>query len=227
MLDLNFVRDNLDQVRAQLATRNFDPVLLEDFSQLDLERRHLIRERDELNAASNRISKEVGQLMRDGKKEEAETKKAQSRTIGEQIKNVEARVNEMENEFRHILVRVPNLPHASVPTGADEAANAEARRWGTPRNFDAEGFAPKDHVDIGTALGILDPERATKVTGARFAVLSGPGAKLERALINFMLDLHTTENGYREILPPFMVNDDSLFGTGQLPKFEADLFKVR
>lgn len=227
MLDLHFVRDHLDQVRAQLSTRNFDPVLLEDFSKLDVERRHLIRERDELNAASNRISKEVGQLMRDGKKEEAETKKAQSRTIGEQIKSVEARVGEMENEFRQILVRVPNLPHVSVPTGADEAYNKEARRWGTPRDFDAEGFAPKDHVDIGTGLGILDPERATKVTGARFAVLSGPGARLERALINFMLDLHTTEHGYREMLPPFMVNDDSLFGTGQLPKFEADLFKVR
>jgi seryl-tRNA synthetase len=227
MLDLNFVRDNLDQVRTQLSTRNFDPALLEDFSKLDVERRHLIRERDELNATSNRLSKEVGQLMREGKKEEAETKKAESRRIGEQIKTVEARVNEMENEFRDILVRVPNLPHASVPTGVDETANAEARRWGTPRDFDAEGFAPKDHVDIGTALGILDQERATKVTGARFSVLAGLGAKLERALINFMLDLHTTENGYREMLPPFMVNDDSLFGTGQLPKFEADLFKVR
>lgn len=122
---------------------------------------------------------------------------------------------------------MPNLPHESVPVGEDESANTEVRRWGTPRDFAAEGFEPKDHVDLGVALGILDQERATKVTGARFSVLSGLGAKLERALINFMLDLHTTEHGYREMLPPFIVNDDSLFGTGQLPKFEADLFKLR
>jgi seryl-tRNA synthetase len=133
----------------------------------------------------------------------------------------------MESEFRAILTSVPNLPHESVPVGADESANLEVRRWGTPRDFAAEGFEPKDHVDLGVGLGILDQERATKMTGARFAVLRGLGAKLERALINFMLDLHTTEHGYREILPPFIVNDDSLFGTGQLPKFEADLFKLR
>ena len=227
MLDLHFVRENFDQVRERLGARNFDPALLEDFQKLDAERRALIRERDELNAASNRISKEVGALMREGKKEEAESKKAESRQIGEKIKAAEVRVEEMENEFRHILTRVPNLAHESVPVGKDEADNAEARRWGTPRDFATEGFAPKDHVDIATALGILDTERATKVTGARFSVLSGIGAKLERALIAFMLDLHTTEHGYREMLPPFIVNDDSLFGTGQLPKFEQDLFKLR
>ena len=227
MLDLHFVRENFDQVRERLGARNFDPALLEDFQKLDAERRTLIRERDELNAASNRISKEVGALMREGKKEEAEGKKAESRQIGEKIKAAEVRVEEMESEFRNILTRVPNLAHESVPVGKDEAANAEVRRWGTPRDFQAEGFAPKDHVDIGTALGILDTERATKVTGARFSVLSGLGAKLERALIGFMLDLHTTEHGYREMLPPFIVNDDSLFGTGQLPKFEQDLFKLR
>jgi len=227
MLDLHFVRENFDQVRERLGARNFDPALLEDFQKLDAERRTLIRERDELNAASNRISKEVGALMREGKKEEAEGKKAESRQIGEKIKAAEIRVEEMESEFRNILTRVPNLAHESVPVGKDEAANAEVRRWGTPRDFQAEGFAPKDHVDIGTALGILDTERATKVTGARFSVLSGLGAKLERALIGFMLDLHTTEHGYREMLPPFIVNDDSLFGTGQLPKFEQDLFKLR
>lgn len=227
MLDLHFVRENFDQVRERLGARNFDPALLEDFQKLDAERRTLIRERDELNAASNRISKEVGALMREGKKEEAEGKKAESRQIGEKIKAAEIRVEEMESEFRNILTRVPNLAHESVPVGKDEAANAEVRRWGTPRDFQAEGFTPKDHVDIGTALGILDTERATKITGARFSVLSGIGAKLERALIAFMLDLHTTEHGYREMLPPFIVNDDSLFGTGQLPKFEQDLFKLR
>jgi seryl-tRNA synthetase len=227
MLDIHFVRENFHQVREKLATRNFDPSLLDDFTRFDAERRALIRERDEMKAASNRISKEVGALMREGKKEEAESKKAESRGINEKIKSLEARVEEFENEFRAILVNVPNLPHESVPAGKDEAANAEVRRWGTPRDFKAEGFDPKDHVDLGVALGILDQERATKITGARFSVLSGLGAKLERALIDFMLDLHTTEHGYREMLPPFIVNDDSLFGTGQLPKFEGDLFKLR
>ncbi len=227
MLDVHFVRENFDQVRERLAARNFDPAALEDFQKLDAERRALIRERDELNANSNRISKEVGGLMREGKKEEAESKKAESRSLGDKIKSAEARVEELENEFRNILTRVPNLAHESVPVGKDESANVEVRRWGTPRDFAAEGFTPKDHVDIGTSLGILDQDRAAKITGARFSVLSGIGAKLERALIAFMLDLHTTEHGYREMLPPFIINDASLFGTGQLPKFEQDLFKLR
>ena len=227
MLDFHFVRENFDLVREKLSTRNFDPALLDNFTELDSVRRSLIRERDDLNAASNRLSKEVGALMREGKKDEAETKKAESRAVAEKAKGIEAKLEEMESEFRAILTAVPNLPHESVPVGADESANLEVRRWGTPRDFAAEGFEPKDHVDLGVSLGILDQERATKVTGARFAVLSGPGAKLERALINFMLDLHTQENGYREMLPPFIVNNDSLFGTGQLPKFEADLFKLR
>ncbi|QQS46074.1 MAG: serine--tRNA ligase [Acidobacteriota bacterium] len=227
MLDINYVRDNFEEVCRRLANRNFDLALLDNFSELDRERRALIRERDDLNASSNRISKEVGALMREGKKEEAEARKIESREIAEKAKAVEARVNELENEFRAVLVSVPNLPHESVPVGKDESANLEVRRWGTPRDFRAEGFDPKDHVDIGTALGILDQERAAKVTGARFSVLSGLGARLERALIGFMLDLHTREHGYREMQPPFMVNDDSLFGTGQLPKFEADLFKLQ
>jgi len=227
MLDINYVRDNFDQVRERLKGRNFDLSLLDNFSELDRERRALIRERDDLNASSNRISKEVGALMREGKKDEAEGKKAQSRDIAEKAKAVEARVGELENEFREILVSVPNLPHESVPVGKDETANVEVRRWGTPRDFAAEGFDPKDHVDLGTGLGILDQERAAKVTGARFSVLSGLGARMERALIGFMLDLHTRQHGYREMQPPFMVNDDSLFGTGQLPKFEADLFKLQ
>jgi seryl-tRNA synthetase len=227
MLDVPFVRENFDLVREKLGARNFDPALLENFTRLDADRRALIRERDDLNAASNRLSKEVGALMREGRKDEAEAKKTESRAVAEKAKGIEARLEEFENEFRAILVNVPNLPHESVPVGADESANAEVRRWGTPRDFKAEGFEPKDHVDLGVGLGILDQERATKVTGARFAVLSGVGAKLERALINFMLDLHTSEHGYREMLPPFIVNDDSLFGTGQLPKFEQDLFKLR
>ncbi|MCI0392284.1 MAG: serine--tRNA ligase [Acidobacteria bacterium] len=226
MLDHHFVRENFDHVREKLATRNFDPALLDDFTKLDTERRSLIRERDDLNASSNRISREVGALMREGKKDEAEVKKTESRAIAERTKTVEARLDGLENDFRNILVTVPNLPHESVPVGKDESANREVRRWGTPRDFKAEGFEPKDHVDLGNALGILDQERAAKITGARFAVLKGLGAKLERALINFMLDLHTKEHGYQEMLPPFIVNAGTLFGTGQLPKFEDDLFKL-
>jgi seryl-tRNA synthetase len=227
MLDVHFVRENFDLVREKLCTRNFDPALLDNFTELDGVRRSLIRERDELNAASNRLSKEVGALMREGKKDEAESKKLESRAVAEKVKGIEAKLDDLESEFRAILTAVPNLPHESVPVGADESANVEAHRWGTPRDFRAEGFEPKDHVDLGVSMGILDQERATKVTGARFAVLRGLGAKLERSLINFMLDLHTKEHGYSETLPPFIVNDDSLFGTGQLPKFEADLFKLR
>lgn len=227
MLDLNFVRDNLDLVKQKMAHRNFDATLLEDFTRLDVERRTLIRERDELNASANRISREVGALMREGRKDEAEGLKAQSRALTDQNKSIESRLDELETEFRAILVNIPNLPHDSVPVGGDEAGNQEARRWGTPRDFAAEGVAPKDHIDLATGLGILDQERAAKVTGSRFAVLSGLGAKMERALIAFMLDLHTSQHGYTEILPPFMVNAASMFGTGQLPKFEADLFKIR
>src|SRR5262245_31961864 len=226
MLDVHFVRENFDLVREKLSTRNFDPASLDNFKNLDAERRAFIRQRDELNAASNRISKEVGTLMREGKKEEAESKKAESRQISEKVKEFDDALALLEEGFRRILTRVPNLPHESVPVGADESANLEVRRWGTPRDFTAEGFEPKDHVDLGSSLGILDQERASKMTGARFAVLCGLGAKLERALINFMLDLHTKEHGYREMLPPFIVNKDSLFGTGQLPKFEADLYSV-
>ena len=227
MLDVNFVRENLELVRQKMAHRNFDPSLLEDFTRLDLERRTLIRERDDLNAAANRISREVGALMREGRREEAEGLKAESRALTEKNKGIETRLDELEAGFRAILVNLPNLPHDSVPVGEDEAGNQEARRWGTPRDFAAEGFAPKDHIDLATSLGILDQERAAKVTGSRFAVLSGLGAKMERALIAFMLDLHTREHGYTEVLPPFIVNAASMFGTGQLPKFEADLFKLR
>ena len=227
MLDVNYVRENLDLVRQKMAHRNFDPKLLEDFTKLDVERRTLIRERDDLNAASNRISREVGALMRDGRRDEAEGLKAESRVLTEKNKGIESRLDELESDFRAILVNIPNLPHDSVPIGDDESGNLEVRRWGTPRDFTAEDFAPKDHIDLGTGLGILDQERAAKVTGSRFSVLAGLGAKMERALIAFMLDLHSREHGYTEILPPFIVNSASMFGTGQLPKFEADLYKLR
>ena len=185
MLDVHFVRENFDLAREKLATRNFDVALLEPFAALDTERRALVRERDELNAASNRWSKEIGVMMREGRKDEAESIKAQSKQASEKSKEIEVRLNEIEAELSTILTRVPNLPHESVPAGKGEAENTEIRRWGKPRDFVAEGFAPQDHVDIGHALGILDQERATKITGARFSVLSGLGAKLERALINW------------------------------------------
>ncbi len=226
MLDTSFVRENFDAVRSRLSTRNFDPAVLDGFLALDLERRSLVRERDDLNAATNRISKEVGSLMREGRRDEAELQKGESKKIAERGRLVETRLAEIESGFRETLEVVPNLPHESVPIGKDESANTEVRRVGTPRDFTLEGFEPRDHVDLGSALGILDLERATKITGARFAVLRGIGARLERALISFMLDLHTREHGYREMLPPFIVNAQTLFGTGQLPKFGADLFRL-
>ena len=227
MLDVHFVRENFDLVRTKLATRNFDVALLDPFAELDTERRSIVRERDELNATTNRVSKEIGNLMREGKRDEAEAMKAQSKQASERSKEIESRLTVIEAELDTILTRVPNLPHESVPVGKGETENLEIRNWGKARDFAAEGFDPKDHVDLAVALGILDLERATKITGARFNVLSGLGAKLERSLINFMLDLHTNEHGYREFLPPLMVNEATLFGTGQLPKFEEDLFKVR
>jgi len=226
MLDTSYVRENFEAIRSRLAHRNFDPTLLERFVSLDVERRSLVGERDDLNADTNRISKEVGSMMREGRKEAAEEKKLESRLVADRSKTVEARLSDIESEFREILVNLPNLPHDSVPVGRDEKDNKEVRRKGTPRDFTSEGFEPKDHVDLGTALGILDLERAAKLAGARFAVLSGMGARLERALVSFMLDLHTREHGYREMLPPFIANADSLMGTGQLPKFGDDLFKL-
>ena len=180
---------------------------------------------EQFRSELNKGSEEVARLRR--AKEPAETPMAAMKQVGDRIRDAEGTLRTVEEALSDVALRIPNLPHASVPVGTDAAENVEVRRWGTPRDFAAEGFTPKDHVDIGTALGILDTERATKVTGARFAVLSGLGARHERSLIGFMLDLHTSEHGYREMLPPFIINNDSLFGTGQLPKFEADLFKLR
>jgi seryl-tRNA synthetase len=227
MLDVSFVRENLDLVKQKMAHRNFDPALLEDFTRLDVERRSLIRERDDLNAAGNRISREVGSLMREGRRDEAEGLKAESRALAEKNKGIETRLEELEGEFRAILVNIPNLPHDSVPVGRDETSNLEARRWGTPVTL-----PPK--VSIRRIISTLGPGSASLIQSARprspapaLLVLTGLGAKMERALIAFMLDLHTSQHGYTEILPPFIVNAASMFGTGQLPKFEADLFKLR
>jgi len=223
MLDLNYVRENLEEVRAALARRGMPTEALDDFAQADSIRRRAIAESDQLNAERNIASREIGTLMKEGKREEAEDRREHASFLKESISKRNRVRDEAEARMRELLSTLPNIPHASVPVGKDESANVEVRRWGAPPEFD---FEPKDHVDLGTALGILDLERATKITGARFAILNGAGARLERALIDFMLDLHTREHGYQETLPPFIVNRDSLFGTGQLPKFEGDLFKL-
>ena len=223
MLDLNYVRENLDAVRAALGKRNMPVTALDDFTQADADRRQVIAESDQLNAERNTASREIGALMKEGKREEAEARRKTVGDLKDRIAELDRKRDETESRMREMLSTLPNIPHESVPVGKDESANVEIRRWGTKPELD---FEPKDHVDLGTALGILDLERATKITGARFAILNGAGARLERALINFMLELHTREHGYRETLPPFIVNRDSLFGTGQLPKFEQDLFKL-
>jgi len=223
MLDINYVRKNLEAVRAALTSRNFPAESLETFTELDTERRRVIIEADAINQARNASSKEIGALMQAGKRDEAEAKKAEVTGLRDKQTQLENARDEVDSRMRELLAGLPNMPAADVPVGADETANKEIRRWGKTREFD---FEPKDHVDLGEALGILDLERATKIAGSRFAILNGPGARLERALVNFMLDVHTTEHGYAETLPPFMVNESALFGTGQLPKFEQDLFKL-
>src|SRR6266699_2403530 len=223
MLDLTYVRDNLEQVKTALAQRGAPPVALEDFEQADAQRRRVIAESDELNAKRNTASREIGALMKDGKAEAANARRAEVGELKARIAELDQLREQSEMHMRELLSTLPNIPHTSVPVGIEESDNVEIRRWGTKPEFD---FEPKDHVDLGTALGILDLERAAKIASARFAILNGAGARLSRALVNFMLDVQTRENGYQETLPPFIVNKDALFGTGQLPKFEEDLFKL-
>src|SRR5437763_760133 len=223
MLDLNYVRNNLERVRAALEARGMTSAPLDDFASLDAERRRAIAESDALNARRNASSREIGALMKEGRKEEAEARRREVGELKDRIAELERSRDDAERRMQELLSTVPNVPHESVPVGKDETANEEMRRWGEAPQFD---FEPQDHVDLGTRLDILDLERAAKIASARFAILKGAGAKLERALINFMLDVHTNEHGYEETLPPFIVNKDSLFGTAQLPKFESDLFKL-
>jgi seryl-tRNA synthetase len=225
MLDLNFVRENLELVYKALENRKAEEAFnaLQEFKSFDKERRRTIAQSDKLNAERNQMSSKIGALIKEGKADEALDLRSQMGDLKEQITKFTEWRDKVEEKMRQFLVTIPNIPHESVPVGADETANVEVRRWGTPPAFD---FEPKDHVDLGAALNILDFERATKIASARFAILRGAGALLERALINFMLDTHTREHGYTETLPPFIVNRDALFGTGQLPKFEDDLFKL-
>lgn len=221
MLELAFVRDNLALVKERLAQRGLPSTALDDFETMDRERRKLLVEVEGLKARRNKVTDEIATLKK--QKQDAAAQIAESRQLGDRIADLDKQAKASDEQLREMLRNIPNVPHASVPVGSTSADNQEVRRWGTPRKFD---FEPKAHWDLGPALGILDFERAAKITGARFAVYSGVGAKLERALANFMLDVHTREHGYTEILPPFMVNSASLYGTGQLPKFAGDLFKL-
>jgi seryl-tRNA synthetase len=224
MLDLHYVRENLDKVRQALKDRYFPIEALEKFEGLDRERRRVITEGDQINQVRNAASKEIGALMQAGKRDEADSKKAEVAGLKDKQAALESLRDSVEASMRELLAGLPNIPGPDVPIGADEAANKEIRKIGEPREFE---FEPKDHVDLGETLGILDLERATKIAGSRFAILNGAGARLERALVNFMLDVHTTEHGYTETLPPFLVNRQALFGTNQLPKFEDDLFHIK
>jgi seryl-tRNA synthetase len=222
MLDLGFVRDHLPLVEEKLRQRGMGPDgALEDFHAIDVERRAAITKSETLKAQRNKATEEIAKLKKD--KQDATALINQIKELREKISEAEKLAEEADARLRNILTGIPNLPADSVPIGKSEADNVEVRRWGAPPQFE---FTPKPHWELGEELGVLDLARAAKLTGARFAVYWDMGAKLERALMNFMLDLHTREHGYTEVLPPFMVNADSMYGTGQLPKFEADLFKV-
>ena len=221
MLDLAFVRENLPLVEEKLRQRGLDPAaLLGDFHALDSERRRLITEAEALQAERNRKSEEIARRKREN--QDAAALIAKTKTLRERVEEKQKQAEEKEAAMRALLASIPNLPHATVPVGAGPEQNREERHWGAPPKFD---FTPKPHWELGEQLGILDLARAAKLSGARFAVYWDLGARLERALANFMLDLHTREHGYTEVLPPFMVNSDSMYGTGQLPKFASDLFK--
>ena len=222
MLDLNFVRDNLPLVEEKLRQRGMKPSeVLKNFAQVDAQRRQAITSAETMKAQRNRASEEIAKLKKSG--QDASALIAETKNLREQVEELGKAAEEYEIRLRQILVGIPNIPHDSVPVGKSAEDNVEVRRWGTPPKFD---FAPKPHWEIGEQLGVLDLERAAKISGARFAVYWDLGARLERALANFMLDLHTREHGYTEVLPPFMVNSESMYGTGQLPKFAADSFKV-
>ena len=219
MHDLSVFRADFERVAARLASRGAVPGL-DKFREMDLARRAAISEAEQLKDRVNAESAEIGKARRAG--EDTAARQENVRAMKERIAALDEQVKTLDGEFRELLAGIPNLPHESVPVGKDAAANVEIRRWGVPREFD---FEPKAHWDLGAEAGILDLARAAKITGARFALYWGMGARLERALINFMLDVHTREHGYTEVLPPFLVNSESLFGTGQLPKFKEDLFK--
>jgi seryl-tRNA synthetase len=222
MLELAFVRNNLPKIEEMLRNRGMDPdVALKDFRVVDAQRRQAINSAEELRAHRNRLSQEVAARKKSG--QDVDDLIAETKDMREQIQELGKAAEEYDTRLNEMLVGIPNMPHESVPVGKSSEDNVEVRRWGTPPQFD---FKPKPHWELGEQLGILDLERAAKISGARFAVYWDAGARLERALANFMLDVHTREHGYTEVLPPFMVNSESMYGTGQLPKFASDLFRV-
>jgi seryl-tRNA synthetase len=222
MLDLSLVRDHIPKIEAMLRDRGTNPdALLKDFRTVDAQRRQAINSAELLKAHRNRLSEEVAVRKRSG--QDVSDLVAETKNMRVEIQELEKAAEEYDTRLSDILVGIPNIPHPDVPVGRDSEDNVEVRRWGTPPNFD---FPPKPHWELGERLGILDLERAAKLSGTRFAVYWGQGARLERALANFMLDVHTQEHGYTEVLPPSLVNSDSMYGTGQLPKFAADLFRV-
>src|SRR5216110_135461 len=221
MHDLNYFRDHLD-VFAEMAKRRSTALDLDAFRKLDKERRELITATEQLKAQRNKASEEIARLKKE--KKNADSIIAEMKRVSERIKQSDERIAALDARQRELLLTIPNVPHTSVPVGSSAAENKQVRCWGVPPKFD---FQPKPHWEVGERAGILDLERAAKVTGARFAVYWGAGARLERALVNFFLDVHTREHGYTEILPPFLVNTASLTGAGQLPKFAADFFKIQ
>jgi seryl-tRNA synthetase len=221
MLDLNYFRDHLDAMERMLANRN-TPLDLGEFRKNDAERRALITAAERLKAERNKASDEIAKLKKTGG--DASALLARMKQVSEEIKQLDERVSGIEDLTREFLLRVPNVPHESVPVGTSAAENVEVRRWGAPPKF---AFAPKPHWELGEGAGILDLERARKITGTRFALYRGAGARLERALANFFLDVHTKEQGYTEILPPFIVNTASLIADGKLPKFATDMFRLQ
>ncbi len=223
MLDSKFMEENMLEVKRRIESRGA-AVDFDQFMALDRGRKEIIKKVEELERERNVGSKKMGELMREGKKDEAGKLQEEMKKISSQIKDLGELRSKAEEEFRDYMLTIPNIPNDLVPVGKNEEDNLEIRKWGEQRDFD---FEPKDHIEIGKDLDILDLDRAAKITGARFALYKGQGARLERALINFMLDLHTNEHGYKEVLPPFMANTDSFIGTGNLPKFEEELFKVK
>ncbi|GAB6099684.1 serine--tRNA ligase [Halanaerocella petrolearia] len=222
MLGLGFVRKNIDLIKEVLDQRGTEAPI-DEFTKIDDKRRELIQEVEELQQKRNEESAKIGQLKREGKDEEAEKIIQKMGEVADKIKELEGQVKEYNQQLDDIMLQIPNIPHEDVPVGEDESDNVCNRKWGEPTGFDFEAQA---HWDLGTELDTLDFERGAKVSGSRFTFLKGAGAKLERALVSFMLDIHTQEHDYREVFPPFMVHRDSMLGTGQLPKFEEDAFKV-
>ncbi|WP_432642246.1 serine--tRNA ligase [Acidaminococcus sp.] len=220
MLDLKFVRDNTEKVEQMLKNRHAKVDLVE-FKQLDADRRTLIQEVEADKNQRNTVSAEISQMKRNG--EDATDKITAMRALGEKISATDKKLKEVEERLHAVMLTIPNMPAADVPVGKDDTENPEIRKWGEPKHFD---FEPKAHWDIGEQLGILDSERAAKVSGARFYYYKGAGARLERAVYNFFLDQHTRKDGYTEVIPPYIVNTASMTGTGQLPKFHEDMYKV-